>query len=143
MLGVIIMSFFLNNDSVMRIGVSSKINATKLQLIYILLLYVCASSNAIARDYELPPSISTSANVPWISDAAMEQCVTIYNEAQWLEEEINGTAVNQYSQAAVDAYNSKITRHSELIDYFNQNCAGKQSESAYRAAQKLNQQQTQ
>lgn len=97
-------------------------------------------STITSKEYEIPPTSRTSANVPWISDAAMEQCVKIYNEAKWLGEEIDRTTVNQYSQTSVDLYNSKISRYSEMVDSFNRKCAGKQSESAYRAAQKLNQQ---
>lgn len=115
---------------------------TKIQLI-LLLTFMCISSNTFSRDYEIPPTSITSANVPWIPDAEMELCVKKYNEAKWLAEEIDRTEVNQYSQASIDAYNSKITRHSQMTDYFNKHCAGKQSESAYRAAQKLNRQQNQ
>lgn len=105
-----------------------------------MLLFVCIGSNTLARDYEIPPSTTTSANVPWITDAAMEECVKQYNEAKWLGEEIGTTKVDEYSQVSIDAYNSKISRYSQMTDYFNRSCAGKQSESAYRAAQKLNQQ---
>lgn len=101
---------------------------------------MCISASASSRDYVVPPSSSTSANVPYISDEAMEQCVIIYNKAKWLGEEINRTSVNQYSKSSVNNYNAKVNRHSGMIDYFNDNCAGKQSESAYRAAQKLNNQ---
>lgn len=70
----------------------------------------------------------------------MEQCVKDYNEAKWLYEELNNTQVDQYSQASVDAYNAKVERHTRMTNAFNRNCAGKQSESARRAAEKLNQQ---
>jgi hypothetical protein len=53
-------------------------------------------------------------------------------------DEIDQIQVNQYSQLSVDNHNSKLTRHSKMISDFNQDCAGKQSESAYRAAKKLN-----
>lgn len=109
-----------------------------------LLLIACAfvTAGVTGKEYEIPPSTTTSANVPYISDAAMEQCVKLYNEAKWLAETIQKSTVDQYSQASVDSYNAKVSQHSEMIDYFNNNCAGKQSESAYRAAQKLNQQQS-
>ena len=92
---------------------------------------------AISLTYEVPPSI-TGSYAPVISDSAMEQCVKLYNKAKWLMDEIDQIQVNQYSQSSVDNYNSKVTRHSRMIGSFNQDCAGKQSESAYRAAQKLN-----
>jgi len=135
------MSIFQNKNFVLHKGKSPKMT-TKIQLI-LLLSFMCISSNTFSRDYEIPPTSTTSANVPWIPDAEMELCVKKYNEAKWLAEEIDRTAVNKYSQASIDAYNSKITRHSQMTDYFNRNCAGKQSKSAYRAAQKLNQQQNQ
>ncbi|HIF29912.1 MAG TPA: hypothetical protein EYQ76_03620 [Candidatus Marinimicrobia bacterium] len=95
------------------------------------------ASSAIALVYEVPPS-TTGSYAPYISDSAMEQCVRLYNKAKWLIDEIDKIQVNQYSQSSVDSYNSKVTRHSKMINNFNQGCAGKQSESAYRAAQKLN-----
>jgi hypothetical protein len=94
----------------------------------------------MAQTYELPPTSKSYGHVPVISDEAMEKCVKLYNEAKWLSDEIQNTYVDQYSQSSVDKYNKKITKHSEMIKFFNQNCAGKQSESAYRAAQKLNNQ---
>lgn len=48
--------------------------------------------------------------------------------------------VDQYSQTSVNNYNSRVKEHSNMIKFFNANCAGKQSESAYRAQQKLNNQ---
>ena len=111
----------------------------KLSKYPIVALSVFMSSIVFGAKYEVPPTSSTSANVPYISDAAMEQCVKIYNEAKWLGEDIDRTVVNQYNQTSINTYNSKIDKHSRTIDYFNKYCAGKQSESAYRAAQKLNQ----
>ncbi len=112
---------------------------TVLKKLVLLLSVAYINTNIYAREYSVPPSSITSANVPWIPDAEMERCVKIYNEAKWLAEDINRATVNQYRQASVNAYNSKVARHSKMTNYFNINCAGKQSESAYRAAQKLNQ----
>lgn len=109
-----------------------------IKLVFLLLL-TFTSSAAFSRNYEVPPTSTTSGSVPWISDAAMELCVKQYNEAKWLAEEIDQIEVNQYSQSSVDFYNSKVTEHSQMTDHFNANCAGKQSESAYKAAQALNQ----
>ena len=92
----------------------------------------------LARQYEAPPSSSTYGSVPVISDEAMEYCVKIYNEAKWLGEAMQSQYVDQYSQASVDAYNAKVNKHGEMVNYFNNHCAGKQSRSAYEAAQRLN-----
>lgn len=91
-----------------------------------------------AENYELPPTSRSYGNAPVISDEAMEKCVKLYNEAKWLGDEINNMYVDRYSQSSVNKYNSKISKHSKMINFFNKNCAGKQSESAYRAAKKLN-----
>lgn len=104
----------------------------------LLLTHIFAGS-AIAEVYETPPSKTTSTlDAPYISDEDMEQCVKLYNEAKWLADEMRSTAVDRYSQASVDAYNNTVTRHSNMIDAFNRDCAGKQSESAYKAASRLN-----
>ena len=92
-----------------------------------------------AQVYEVPPSSTVRGSVPWISDEAMESCVKLYNEGKWLGEKINRMQVDQYSQSSVSSYNNRVSKHSKLINQFNQNCAGKQSKSAYEAAQKLNQ----
>ena len=42
------------------------------------------TSASFAKEYVAPPSSSTHGSVPVISDAAMEKCVKIYNEAKWL-----------------------------------------------------------
>jgi hypothetical protein len=96
------------------------------------------ASGAFGQTYEVPPSGSTSSSVPYISDYAMEQCVVLYYKAKWLNEELEKTQVNQYSQASVDAYNNKVTSHATMLSTFNSDCAGKQSESAYKATQELN-----
>jgi len=90
------------------------------------------------RIYEAPPSSSTTLNIPYISDEAMIECVKLYNEAKWLNEDIKTTIVNEYSQQSIDAYNKKITHHFNMTQKFNRDCAGRQSESAYKAAKELN-----
>ena len=101
---------------------------------------LAASLNLYAQSpiFKVPPSSSTSSHVPRISDEAMEKCVILYNKIEWLEGEIDTTHVNRYSQESVDTYNAKIDQFSMMVNIFNSDCAGKQSESAYRAAQKLN-----
>jgi len=110
----------------------------KTSIALIICLVLCVSSS-IAGTYEVPPSDSTSASVSVISDEAMEQCVKIYNEAKWLAQELNNTRINEYDAASVNTYNAKVQNHSLMTKKFNANCAGKQSASAYKAAQKLNQ----
>lgn len=107
----------------------------KSSIVFIILIMVCSLS---ANEYVTPPTTSTRGSVPVISDAEMEKCVKIYNEAKWLSERLNNSYVNQYDSAAVNNYNSQVQKHSQMINYFNQNCAGKQSYSAWKAAQKLN-----
>lgn len=105
---------------------------------FLLICLIGCSSLLIAQEYVTPPIKSTHGSVPVISDEAMEQCVKIYNEAKWLSEKLNNTHVNQYDNASVDNYNNQASKHSQMINYFNQSYAGKQSYSAWKAAQKLN-----
>ncbi len=107
------------------------------QLTLLLLLFSITQS-LVARVYEAPPSSSMRGNVPYISDAAMEECVKLYNKAKWLAETIDSTTPDSYSQSSIDSYNRKVNKHSQMIQSFNNDCTGKQSESAYRAAKKLN-----
>ncbi len=108
-------------------------NLMKLKLI----LLFCVVNLLNAREYVAPPTTTYGAGGV-ISDEAMENCVKIYNEATWLAENIKSINVNQYDSNSVNNYNNKASEHSSMINYFNQNCAGKQSYSAWKAAQKLN-----
>ncbi len=113
----------------------------KKTLLTIFFLTIISVANSLAGEkiYVVPPSSSTTnSNIPYISDEAMKECVLLYNEIEWLAKEIKNTQVNKYSQASVDAYNKKIMHHKDMIKTFNRDCAGKQSESAYKAAQELN-----
>lgn len=106
-----------------------------------LCLLACSSVSVMAQNYyKAPPTSSTSSYVPVISDELMKVCVERYNQAEWLEQEINNTHVNQYDSYSVNSYNTKVNQHSQLINWFNQNCAGKQSRSACEAAKELNRQ---
>lgn len=96
------------------------------------------SSLSIAQNYVLPPSSSTRGHVPVVSDELMEQCVEVYNQAKWLEEKINQMVVDQYSNESVSQYNVNVDKHHTLTNWFNNNCAGKQSYSACKATQELN-----
>ncbi|OOF55458.1 stress protein, tellurium resistance protein TerZ [Rodentibacter genomosp. 2] len=109
----------------------------KTKFILITFLSLC-SLFLKAQQYVMPPMSSTSGHVPVISDQLMEQCVEIYNKAEWLAKELNNTYPNQYSSYEVDAYNSKANQVNQWTNWFNQNCAGKQSYSACQAAQELN-----
>lgn len=134
------MNIFKNfNSSTQKVTFPNS-NIAKIQPVLFLSL-LCVSSIAFGRDYVTPPSTSTSSSVPWIADAAMEECVKKYNEGKWLLAEINEIYVDKYSEDSVNYYNFQVTRHSKMINDFNRDCAGKQSESAYKAAKKLNQQQ--
>lgn len=107
----------------------------KIALAFIVL---SSASFAFAQTYKVPPSSTVMGDVPVISDAAMEACVKLYNEAEWLYANIRSTRVDQYNQASVNAYNEKVARHNQMTTDFNLYCAGKQSQSAYEAAQRLN-----
>ncbi|KAB1992624.1 MULTISPECIES: hypothetical protein [Haemophilus] len=105
----------------------------------ILLSIGLISINTMANQYYVaPPTSSTRGHVPVISDEQMEKCVEIYNQSKWLGDSLQNTYVDQYSSASVNAYNQKIAQHSQMINWFNQNCAGKQSRSACEAAMELN-----
>jgi len=111
-------------------------NRYKLTIIFAICSLIMA--NASARDYVVPPSETTYTSVPVISDAEMEQCVILYNEAKWLRDEIDKTVVDKYSERSVASYNNKIATFNGMNSSFNSICAGKQSQSAYNAAQRLN-----
>ena len=91
-----------------------------------------------SRTYEIPPTSSTRGSVPVISDKKMEECVKLYNQGNWLSEEINGININQYDSNSVNNYNDKVRQQRVMTKKFNAECAGKQSYSAWKAAQKLN-----
>lgn len=88
--------------------------------------------------YKQPPSASSYGYVPTISDEMMQECVRVYNEAENLQNSLNSTSVNRYSAYEVNEYNAKVRRASQMIDWFNANCAGKQSYSACMATMELN-----
>ena len=97
------------------------------------------TTNVLANQhYVVPPTSSTRGYVPVISDGMEQQCVEIYNQAKWLGDALQNTYVDQYSAASVSAYNQQVAQHSQMIAWFNQNCAGKQSYSACKAAMELN-----
>ena len=110
----------------------------KKTLCIIMLSAVFAANCSAAKKYEIPPSKSTSLHTPYISDKAMEECVILYNETKWLGDEISATQVDRYSQSSVNAYNEELSRFNRKTDIFNKDCAGKQSESAYKATLELN-----
>jgi hypothetical protein len=106
-------------------------------------LILVLSTSAVAQQqkkYEVPPSNPAGKGVPYISDEAMKVCVKLFNEAKWLADDIKRSApgVDRSSSRSVNAHNAKVERHRGMISNFNRDCAGKQSESAWRAAQELN-----
>ena len=66
-----------------------------------------------AREYVVPPT-SSAGSAGVISDEAMEQCVILYNEANWLSEELDVTPVDNYSQASINSYNSKVQLFNDM-----------------------------
>lgn len=104
----------------------------------IILVISFITSLLYSRTYEVPPTSSTKAGVPIISDKKMEECVKLYNQAKWLNEELNEMYVNQYESNSVNNYNNKIKEQKKITQKFNAECAGKQSYSAWKATQKLN-----
>ena len=108
-----------------------------------IILFLCLLSlEAVANQrYVMPPTSSTRNHVPVISDAQMEQCVKLYNNAERLSNKISSTYVDNYSQQSVDNYNSMVSQHSRMTSEFNSKCAGKQSRSACEAVKKLNKEQ--
>lgn len=106
--------------------------------ILLLNLAVFTALFSFDTSYKVPPTSQTSTYVPVISDSLMKECVKIYNEAVNLEKELNSSYVNQYSSQEVNLYNQKIRIHSNMIDWFNANCADRQSYSACKAANELN-----
>lgn len=108
-----------------------------MKLLLIILTLSIGLTQVFSQNYEVPPTES-GGNAIVISDAAMEQCVKLYNETKWLEEEIDRTVVDQYSSYSVNAYNDKVNKANMMSQMFNRDCAGRQSYSAWKAAQKLN-----
>ena len=89
----------------------------------IALLFLCVASYIFANNgYEVPPSSSTFGYVPVISDRQMEECVRVYNNILRMERNLSGSA-SQYNNS---------------VDWYNNNCAGKQSQSACEATNRLN-----
>jgi len=103
-----------------------------------IIVSIFISQSLFAVQYQTPPSSSASGSGSVISDAAMEECVKLYNKAKWLMEDIDRTQVDSYNQSSVNSYNKKVNRHGSMIKSFNRDCAGKQSYSAHKAAQRLN-----
>ncbi len=110
-----------------------------MKMIYIFLFIFTLHGICYAKQsYVMPPTSSTRGHVPVISDEQMEQCVKVYNESEWLNQELDSTYVDRYSQSEVNAYNRKVNKVNAMKNWFNANCAGKQSRSACEAANKLN-----
>ncbi len=93
-------------------------------MVRVALLFLCAVGYVWGNSYEVPPSSSTYGYVPVISDRQMEECVRVYNEILSMERSIN----------------PQVSQYNSYVDWYNTNCAGKQSQSACEAANKLNRQ---
>lgn len=88
-----------------------------------LCLFLCIGSFAFA--YEVPPTTQSYGYKPTISDTQMEECVKIYNEILSIERNYNSNQASRYDR---------------LVNYYNGQCAGKQSRSACEATNRLNKQ---
>ncbi|WP_440887829.1 hypothetical protein [Vibrio sp. WZ-1] len=116
----------------------SKLNKKKFILSASTVFLLVNSLSAYAQQYRVPPTSSTYGHVPVISDDKMEECIKLYNEAEWLSDKLSSMHVDQYNSDSVDNYNRQVNVHTNMIRRFNSECAGKQSRSAYEAAQRLN-----
>lgn len=97
-----------------------------------------AADNSGGRSYVMPPTQATTGSAPVISDAEMQKCVEMYNQANWLDQELAQMQVDLTSESSVNTYNTKVNQVNALTRLFNAKCAGKQSESACREANRLN-----
>ena len=101
------------------------------------LIATCLWSDSF-QTYKQPPSTNSYGYAPTISDEMMQECVRVYNKAKNLQNSLNSTSVNRYLAYEVNEYNAKVRQASQMIDWFNVNCAGKQSYSACMATMELN-----
>ena len=101
-------------------------------------LVLSFSFSGVMAEYKVPPSHSSRSSGGVISDKQMEQCVILYNQILQLEDELNRTVVNRYSEYSVNSYNNKVRQHSNYVARYNAQCANKQSRSACEQANKLN-----
>lgn len=110
------------------------------KLIGILIVLVGIGHANEVEYYIVPPTSSgySTSMHDVISDEAMKQCVKLYNEALVIEKKLKSMVVDQYSEISVNTYNAEVMTHKNMISSFNRQCAGKQSQSAYEQAQKLN-----
>lgn len=112
------------------------------KLLISLCLMTILTGNCLSDQvYTTPPSARSYGHVPVISDEMMQKCVEVYNQAKWLKDELSAKQYSLNSNEAVQDYNNKVNEVNSLSNWFNQNCAGKQSRSACEAANKLNKQQ--
>jgi len=128
---------------VINLGSQSKHDcSTAMKLVIFSALSIALlTSHAQQRTYEVPPSSNVvNGSIPGISDKDMKKCVEIYNEAAWLKNELNNSKVDLAQPGQVESYNYQASLYSQMADYYNNNCAGKQSNLAHDVVQQLNQQ---
>lgn len=89
------------------------------------------------QSYKMPPTYSGKFG-HIISDEDMKKCVELYNQVEWMSEDLERMHVNVYSEESVNAYNEKAKQVNELVSKFNMHCADRSSESACAEANKLN-----
>lgn len=105
------------------------------KLVFLIVFYL----NLQANEYLMPPTSQSFGYVPVISDEMMKKCIKVYNQKRWLEDSLS--APNLYSEYEVNNYNIKVQKIENLTNWFNINCAGKQSQSACKMTNELNRQQ--
>jgi hypothetical protein len=108
--------------------------------IVILISILIFSNLSFAQTYKKPPDVATFGYVPVISDSKMQECVVLYNKAEWLQEEMELIIIDNYSEESVNSFNKKLNKHTSMIDKFNLECSGKQSLSSCKEVEKLNKQ---
>jgi hypothetical protein len=105
-------------------------------------IFPLLASSALGQTYKVPPSNNTSSYPQSISDDEMKRCVALFNEKEWLYEEIerDRPQVDRYSPASVDAFNNQVETFNSMNSDYDENCEGKNSESAEEQTQELNNQ---
>lgn len=104
----------------------------------VVIILSCLPCFLSAQIYQVPPTFSSSSYGQTISDEKMEECIVLYNEAKWLVNQLDSIKVNTSIEEDVNSYNLQVEKHRRMTLKFNDECAGKQSLSACKAAQKLN-----
>lgn len=95
-----------------------------MKLLLIILTLSIGLIQVFSQEYEMPPTVKGRYGT-MISPAEMEECIKLYNEIKWLNEEIDRTVVDQYSSYSVNAYNNKVNDSNMMSQRYNRDCAKK------------------